>query len=615
MLGLRRKLLLGFGGLLLILLVVSGLSIAVLAQYSQTLDRFLFENYRSVGYGQAIKDSLDVLDRAADRAIDGTLTDAQRRQADDARAAFEKNLALESQNVTLHPREDDLVAQLQRDWKMYKSGYEKVMASATRAPATGPTADAYRNLQQLSTSLRDGAQEVITINLNNMVAVDGQVKRTASAALKAMFILTGAGAILAGIFIAIFGRGILRPLRTLTDSAKEIERGNLDLVVRAHTHDELGQLAEAFNSMAAKLREFRRSDQARLVRTQQTTQLAIDSLPDAVAVVGPDGRVEMANKMARRLFRLEPQAAVQDVGLKAVHDLYEAAASQGRAAEPHGYELAIQVFNGQGEERFFLPHAIPIHDVERQLIGVTLVLADVTRLRKLDELKSGLLSTVSHELKTPLTSVRMGIHLLLEERVGALTPKQQELLMAAGEDADRLHKIVENLLDLGRMESGRVRLDIRPMPVRQVVSQSAEPLEASFQDKGVALKVDLPDDVPDVLADEARIGHVLTNLLTNALKYTNAGGEVTVSAAGDGNTVRFSVQDNGRGIPEQYLGRIFERFFRVPGQAGQAGQGGAGLGLAIAKEIVDAHGGRIWVQSKEGQGSTFSFTLQREGTP
>ena len=281
----------------------------------------------------------------------------------------------------------------------------------------------------------------------------------------------------------------------------------------------------------------------------------------------------------------------------------------GRNFEPQGYTSSLQMFT-DGQERFFLPHAIPIRDAERQLIGVTVVLADVTRLRKLDELKSGLLSTVSHELKTPLTSVRMGIHLLLEERVGSLTPKQQELLVAAGEDADRLHRIIENLLDLGRMESGRVKMDIQPMAIEEIVNQSAETLQPSYHDKGVALKIDVPADAAEVLADATRIGHVLTNLLTNALKYTGPGGQVTISAVNEENTVRFAVTDNGVGIPQQYLSRIFDRFFRVPGQAGQSG---AGLGLAIAKEIVDAHSGHIWVQSNEGQGSVFSFTLPRAG--
>jgi two-component system, NtrC family, sensor histidine kinase KinB len=236
------------------------------------------------------------------------------------------------------------------------------------------------------------------------------------------------------------------------------------------------------------------------------------------------------------------------------------------------------------------------------------VLGDVTNLRRLDEMKSELLSVVSHELKTPLTSIRMASHLLLEERVGPLNNKQTELLMAAREDADRLQTIIEDLLDIGRLESGRVKLDFKPTSPGQLIDQAVTPLQAAFHDRGVGLKVDVPLDVPEVLADATRIDHVFTNLLTNALKFTDPGGDVRIFTETLPDAVRFVVADTGVGIPRDQQARVFERFFRVP-RANQPP--GAGLGLAIAKEIVEAHGGRISVQSQEGEGSQFSFTLQR----
>jgi two-component system, NtrC family, sensor histidine kinase KinB len=233
----------------------------------------------------------------------------------------------------------------------------------------------------------------------------------------------------------------------------------------------------------------------------------------------------------------------------------------------------------------------------------------VTNLRRLDEMKSGLLSVVSHELKTPLTSIRMAVHLLLEERIGSINSKQTELLIAARDDSDRLETIIEDLLDMGRLESGKVKLDLQSEPVQRVVSDAVEPLEAAFHDRGITLDVEVPADIPAVLVDPIRIDHVLSNLLTNALKFTHPGGRVRVFAQADnGAAVRFSVEDTGVGIPQEYLIRVFDRFFRVPRENQPAG---AGLGLAIAKEIVEAHGGHIAVQSREGRGSRFTFTLQR----
>ena len=250
---------------------------------------------------------------------------------------------------------------------------------------------------------------------------------------------------------------------------------------------------------------------------------------------------------------------------------------------------------------------MPILDSERQPTGVVLVLQDVTQIRQQDEIKRGLISTVSHQLKTPLTSIRMAIHLLLEEKVGHLTEKQVELLLAAREDSDRLHNILNNLLDISRIESGKTKMEFRAVSPNSLQMEALEPFWRAAHDQGVTLKVEVPGDLPEVWADPTRIYYVFGNLLSNALKYTPAGGKVTVSARAEKNEVRFSISDTGKGIPGQYLPRIFEQFFRVPDQEKESG---AGLGLAIVKEIIEAHGGTVGVESQEGKGSTFIFTLR-----
>jgi signal transduction histidine kinase len=239
---------------------------------------------------------------------------------------------------------------------------------------------------------------------------------------------------------------------------------------------------------------------------------------------------------------------------------------------------------------------------------VILVLQDVTQLRQQEEMKKGVISTVSHQLKTPLTSIRMAIHLLLEEKIGTLTEKQVELLVAAREDSDRLHSILNNLLDISRIEYGKAQIEFRAVPPHSMISEAVEPFRRAAQDQGVSLTVEIPGDLPEVQADTTRINHVFGNLLSNALKYTPPGGKIILSAKADEERVKFSVSDTGRGIPSKYLPRIFEQFFRVPDQGAETG---AGLGLAIVKEIVEAHGGTVDVESQEGKGATFTFTLRR----
>jgi signal transduction histidine kinase len=260
------------------------------------------------------------------------------------------------------------------------------------------------------------------------------------------------------------------------------------------------------------------------------------------------------------------------------------------------------------EENFFRPEAFPILDGEQNPAGVILVLKNVTRQMQQDQLKKSVLSTASHQLKTPLTSLRMAVYLLLEEKTGPLTPTQLELLIAARDESDRLHSILTNLLDISRIEAGRMHMDLRATAPRVLVSEKLELFRSEARDRGVALTMEIPADLPDVWADPDSIGHVLANILSNALKYTQQGGSVVVSAQATEEAVCIAVTDTGKGIPAEYVHRVFEQFFRVPSQDGQMGEG---LGLAIAKEIVEAHHGAITVQSQEGKGSTFTFCLGR----
>lgn len=478
-----------------------------------------------------------------------------------------------------------------------------------KIPPPADRASAYAGIQRLSPQLKTWSQKVIDLNFANMTPLNGRAKAMTDDATRLMVILAGVGIGIALVFTLIVSRSILSPLRTVIKSIREIEQGNLDLVVQVKTRDEIHQLAEAFNSMAAKLREFRRSDRAKLVRTQRTTQLAVDSLPDAIAIINPEGTVELSNQTAQRLFQLTPGMAISQIREHRLSAIYREAAQAQKPLQAKGYESAIEVYDQGGQLKFFLPQAVPIYDSEKHLLGVTLVLGDVTNLRRLDEMKSGLLSVVSHELKTPLTSIRMAVHLMLEERIGSINAKQTELLVAARDDSDRLETIIEDLLDMGRLESGKVTLELQTEPAERVVSDAVEPLEAAFHDRGISLEVAVPADIPAVLVDPIRIDHVLSNLLTNALKFTHPGGKVRVFAEADSEgPVRFTVEDTGLGIPQEYMTRVFDRFFRVPRENQPAG---AGLGLAIAKEIVEAHGGQISVQSRENRGSRFTFTLQR----
>jgi signal transduction histidine kinase len=239
------------------------------------------------------------------------------------------------------------------------------------------------------------------------------------------------------------------------------------------------------------------------------------------------------------------------------------------------------------------------------ITGATVILQDVTRLHRFDELKNNLVATVAHEFRTPLTSLRMAIHLCLEEVAGPVTEKQADLLYAAREDCERLQSIVDELLDLARMQAGRIELQQLMTAPAALVDAAIETHHAMAAERGLQLEAVILPSGGDVFVDRDRLQIVFANLITNAIRHTPAGGRIEVRARPINSTVRFEVADAGEGIPPEHLRHIFDKFYRVPG----APSGSAGLGLSIAKEIVEAHGGEIGVESEVGQGTTFWFTI------
>jgi signal transduction histidine kinase len=264
------------------------------------------------------------------------------------------------------------------------------------------------------------------------------------------------------------------------------------------------------------------------------------------------------------------------------------------------------MFRVENEERYFLPKIVAMSDAKDKPLGVAVVLDDVTQFRLMDELKTNLISTVSHEIKTPLTSIRMSIHLLQEQSVGPIHPKQAALLKAAREDVERLLRLLNNLLEMARFEHGPPQMHWEKFPARVLIEDALAEVKTLAAARQLTLKVDCREGLPELYIDRARISHVLRNLLTNAIKHSPEGGEIllAVSAAENGG-VHFSIRDQGSGIAKEHQARIFEKFYRVPGQKIQ----GSGLGLSIARDVIVAHFGSIGCQSEPGRQTTFYFTL------
>jgi two-component system, NtrC family, sensor histidine kinase KinB len=451
------------------------------------------------------------------------------------------------------------------------------------------------------TELKDTAQEIIRINQDNMVQADRDARHLAAESTRYMIIAIGAGIGTAIFFAVRLQRSILRPIRRLTTVSNELGEGKLDQVVPVESQDELGQLADTFNKMATKLRAYRQVMGDQILQARQMTEITFSAFPDPIIALTSDGRIDFTNPAATKFLH---ECGQQDGLPSSVQAEVDRIFKGAPDFLPTSFERVI-VFRVGDHEVFMLPRVIGMRDEAGNIFGAAVILQDVTRLRLLDEVKTNLVSTVSHELKTPLTSVRMGLHLLLEERIGTLNNKQTELLLAAREDSERLLRMINDLLDLAKLESGEAVLPSQVIEPRELVENAREDSRALAESRGSRLVARIAPDLPKVFVDAQQIAHVFSNFVSNAVKHTKAGEAIVLAAKSQDGNIRFSVIDQGSGIPPQYQTKLFDRFFRVPGSEVT----GAGLGLAIAREIVMAQGGTIGVNSIPGQGSEFYFDL------
>lgn len=607
-LSLRWQIFLTLVPLLLLVVVLGGAGAVLLHRLGDRIGAILRENYRSVIYMERLNEAVERIDSSFHIALAGREQNA-RQQYEDHWKEFYDNLEKERANITL-PGEPELVQELTMLGEKYRhqgDTYFDHQAVVGRNQAYFQTPG---GLLDLFRQIKVVANQILRINQEKMEQTSRDAQETAHISLIGFAAGFALAVTLAGWLAWLTTRTIVQPIRAVTESALAISAGSLDQVVPVVSNDELGQVAEAFNLMAHRLRDYRQSQSAQLLRVQRTTQATIDSFPDPVLVIAPEGQVELANPAACRLLGVAANHPGQPAARNWLppeplrQPLAEALRGQQNYL-PEGFDRAI-VLGSDGRERALLPRILTIRDPYGSVLGAAVLLQDVTRLRLLDQVKGNLVATASHELKTPLTSIRLVVHLLLEEVTGPLTTKQTELLLDARENCERLLAMVNNLLDLARLEQGWRQLDIRPEPPGLLLETAAETIRPRADDKGVEIVLDVPPDLPPVAVDAVRIGTALRNLLDNALTYTDATGRITLAAAATAEAVTLSVTDTGVGIAPEYIPHIFEKFFRISGQSRGSG---TGLGLAIVHEIAVAHGGTITCESRHGAGTIFRLTL------
>ncbi|HEX4000114.1 MAG TPA: ATP-binding protein [Pirellulales bacterium] len=608
---LRSRILLTLLPLLALLAIVGGAAATLLHRVGGSIALILRENYGSVVAMERLNEALGRIDSSFQFAIAGEENKSLEQYRRGWRG-YDEALTTEQKNVTLSG-EQDLVNQLTSLTEQYRrqgtTYYAFALGDTRRRQLYFGTSNqpgllqTFQGIKTVSGNIRD-------LNQTNMVDASHRSRKLADDSLFWFGIGMAVAVVLAFLLAFHTIRTILRPIQAVTHSALAIGAGNLDQVIPVTSSDELGQLANAFNTMGRQLRLYRQTGYSRLLRAQRTSQATVDSFPDPVVVLDSERRLEMANPAARRLLGVAPPAPEAQVLVpwqppESLRAPLDDVMSRRGDYLPEGFNSAVTI-PCDGRPRRYLPRIMAIRDPQENVLGAAVLLQDVTRFQLLDEVKNNLVATVSHELKTPLTSIGLAVHLLLEEAAGPLTPKQTELLIDARENSERLLATINNLLDLTRFEGGRQRLDLRVQSPADLLHAAANVVRPRVEDKQITIKVDAPDGLPMVEVDVPRFSHALDNLVDNAITYTPCGGRIVLAAEAVGSTVRLSVSDTGVGIPAEHLPRLFERFFQVPGRSGGRG---TGLGLAIVREIVTAHGGTIACESQPGAGTRFTIAL------
>ena len=487
-----------------------------------------------------------------------------------------------------------LFSQLQDIQNVY--GIEK--SSAFYTTAILPILD---NLNQELKVLLALNEEVM---FNSKTAATKNTQKNMYAILILSMVAVSSGFIMSLFFTNRF----LRPINLLTQSIKLVKAGDLNQQIEITTQDEIGELSSEFNNMTKRLLQYEKSTKGKLMSEKNKSLAIVKSISDPLIVLDTNYRIILLNDACEDFFDIVEENAINKDFLEVIKnsELFDHISNIFLTKNDENKQKIIYA-PSKGKDYYFNVVTKAIKGMDGSIKEIVILLQNVTQLKQLEKVKSNFISTISHEFKTPLTSIMMGASLIMNQGIGSITEGQKKVMITIQEDTERLSTLVVDLLELSKIESSNAIFNIKPSSIVGIINNSFKNFFDQTESKDITLSYELDEDLPDVNVDAEKISWVLNNLISNSFKYTNAGDSITVEAFIKNDKMCISVKDTGVGIPPEYIGKIFEKFIDVKGPDSEIR--GTGLGLAISKEIVEAHGGEIWCESKLDVGSVFTFTL------
>ena len=568
----KTKLTLGVGLLFILIILLSIVGAFNINALKSDTENILKANYNSLLYSRNI---LSVLNNPSEKTIQ----------------VIEDNLKKQENNAT-EIGELDANLELRNNFEAYKKSNSN---------------------SSVQLAIQENLFQIMDMNMQAIQRKSEVAKTTAD---KAVFWIVVTGTIcflIAFILLVNLPSNIANPIKELTESIKQIAAKNYSKRVHFESHSEFGELAKSFNSMAEKLEEYNNSNLAKLMMEKKRIETLINNMHDPVIGLDENLKVIFANEEALKIIGSTASEIIghftQELALK--NDLVRNLITDLMTENPIiGQKQAPVKIFAENKESYFEKETlhisiVPTGETNSILVGHVIFLRNVTSYKELDFAKTNFIATVSHELKTPISSIKLSLQLLENAEIGHLNDEQKNLVESIKDDATRLLKITGELLNMTQVESGNIQLSIMPADPKEILLYAINATQTQADQKQIKFNIECPDSISKVQADNEKTAWVLTNLISNAIRYSYDNSTIYLSIIETKNNVQISVRDRGQGIAPQYKDKVFDRYFRVPGTKKE----GTGLGLSISKEFIEAQGGQISVETEFGAGSKFSITL------